>query len=61
MPAFLLLAACCAAPIAAGAIAVIGTLKRGSDPEIKTKIATTPGKRFGVFRKTSQATEGRTK
>ena len=57
MPAFLLLAACCAVPIAAGAIALAASFKTGSEKGEKPATPEAPGKRFRKFRGASKPAE----
>ena len=61
MPAFLLLAACYAVPIAAGAIALAASFKTGSDSGENLTSKNVPSRRFKRFRRSSQPVQERMK
>ena len=61
MPAFLILAACCAAPIAAGAVALVVSLKKGPDKFEKPALEKVPSNRFTKFRGLSKSVEEKVK
>ncbi len=61
MQALLILAACCAAPMAIGAIAIVASLKHDSKPESPRIGLKSLGKRINIFRGLSRPAEERTK